>query len=147
MVKNSTESLIKEYETTQDMIKHYETLNLQFGILTQTSVFILIGLALGFLGEDLNKFFTLFPIVIIIVAILHSWCLLWFIRHRAITKLKINRILELERKLHWQQFRKVDNFFKSNKNRTIPIRFVLYFYHILIPLVLALYYLYLYYVV
>ena len=117
--KQNNESLIKEFETTQDMIKHYDSLNLHFGIITETSVFILIGLAFGLLGENSQRFNQLFPFVIILVVILHAWYFAWFMRHRRVTRVKLHRILEIEKQLGWQQFTMVDELLKSKREKTV----------------------------
>lgn len=139
--KRATESLIKEFETTQDMIKHYDSLNLHFGIITQTSVFILVGLAFGLLGKSSQMFINLFPFVIVLVIILHVWYFSWFSRHRRLTRIKIMRILELEGQLGWQQFTLVNDALKSKKEKTIPNWIMLSIYLLSIPIVLIVAYL------
>ena len=138
--KQDNESLIKEFETTQDMIKHYDSLNLHFGIITETSVFILIGLAFGLLGENSQRFNQLFPFVIILVVILHAWYFAWFMRHRRVTRVKLHRILEIEKQLGWQQFTMVDELLKSKREKTIPNWIMLSVYLVSIPIVLVISY-------
>jgi hypothetical protein len=138
--KQNNESLMSEFETTQDMIKHYDTLNLHFGIITETSVFILIGLAFGLLGKDTQKFIQLFPFVIVLVLILHAWYFAWFMRHRRVTRIKLHRILQIEKELGWQQFTLVDQALKSKKEKTIPNWTMLMVYLVSIPFVLIISY-------
>ncbi len=134
------EILIKEFETTQDMIKHYDNLNLHFGIITETSVFILIGLVFGFVGKDIHRFNQLFPFVIILIVILHAWYFAWFMRHRRVTKIKLHRILEIEKQIGWKQFTIVDEKLKSNKEKTVPNCIMLIVYLASIPIVLTICY-------
>lgn len=132
----TSDSRMREYERTQDMIKHYDNLNLHFGIVVQTSVFILVGFAFGLLGKDNENFKSLFPFVVILVALLHVWYFTWFSRHRTIIRIKIQRILELERELGWKQFVLVDESLKSKKGKTVENRTALAWYLGIMPVLL-----------
>jgi len=130
------DSRMREYENTQDMIKHYDNLNLHFGIAVQTSVFILVGFAFGLLGKNNQNFTSLFPFVVILVALLHGWYFTWFSRHRAIARIKIQRIIKLEMELGWRQFTMVDNALKSTQEKTVANRNALTFYLSIMPVLL-----------
>ncbi len=134
------DSLIKEYEKTQEMVRHYDDLNMRFGTMTQSGVLIFIGLAFGLLSKDKMMFAYLFPCVILFVSMASILVHLWFKRHRSISQIKIGRILEIEKELEWKQFSMVDQAIKAKKIESFPVRKMLLIYHIGLPVTLVLVY-------
>jgi hypothetical protein len=130
------ESLIKEYQATQDMIRHYDDISMRFGAASSVGIYILIGLAFGLLSKDKLIFTYLFPFVIVFVAMSHLITHMMFKRHRSIAQIKISRILEIEKELHWQQFSLVDKAIKAGKIESAPVRKMLSVYQWGLPLVL-----------
>ena len=100
----NTELLVKEYQATQDMIRHYDDITMRFATMSQAGVLIFIGLAFGLLSKDRPTFLYLFPCVILFVIAANIVVYMVFKRHRAIAQIKIHRILEIEKKLGFQQF-------------------------------------------
>ena len=70
--KQNRESLIKEYERTQEMIRHYDDLTMRFGTMSQSGVLIFVALAFGLLSKDKMMFTYLFPIVILFVILFYQ---------------------------------------------------------------------------
>ncbi len=134
------ESLIKEYEKTQDMLKHYDDITIRFGTMTQSGALIFIGLAFGLLSQNKLMFIYLFPFVILFVIMINSMVHMWFKRHRSISQIKIHRILEIERELGWKQFSLVDEAIKSKRIESQPVRRMIFIYHVGLPLTLAIAY-------
>ena len=124
---------IKEYEETQKMLRHYDNVNLRFSSVLQTGVFIFIGLSFGLLSRDKEMFTVFFPVVIIFTSVSNFIMFAWFGRHRKISQLKIKRILELEVKLNYQQFKMVDEAIKLKKLGRFPIRYLVIIYMAAIP--------------
>jgi hypothetical protein len=135
------ESLINEYGKTQEMIIHYDDITLRFGSIIQSGVLILIGLSFGILSKERSMFLHLFPFVIIFVSLTNYLVYLWFKRHRAISQIKIQRILEIEKQLGWKQFLLVDKAFSNKTIRTAPARTMIIIYLFVEPLILAVAYL------
>ena len=69
--RNDNESLIKEYEKTQDMIRHYDDITIRFSGMTQSGVLIFIGLSFGLLSKQHEMFLYLFPLVILFVIMIN----------------------------------------------------------------------------
>ena len=138
--KANKDSLIKEYDKTQEMIRHYDDITIRFGALTQSGVLIFIGLSFGLLSKQREMFLYLFPFVIIFVTMINIMVHMWFKRHRSISQIKIHRILELEKELGWKQFSLVDEAIKSNKVESHPVRKMIVIYHIALPLILIIAY-------
>ena len=134
------ESMIKEYEKTQDMIKHYDDITMRFGTMTQSGVLIFIGLAFGLLSQERVMFIYLFPFVILFITMINIMVHMWFKRHRSISQIKIHRILEIERQLGWKQFSLVDEAIKSNRVESQPVRRMILIYHVSLPLILVIAY-------
>lgn len=134
--EQNRESLIKEYEAAQDMIKHYDDLTMRFGTMTHIGVLIFLGLVFGLLGKEKEMFVYLFPFVILFVILLSGLVYMWFQRHRSISQIKIQRILEIEKQLGWKQFSVVDEALRSKKMKTTPIRKMLAVYHLGLPVIL-----------
>jgi len=131
------ESLMEEYQATQEMVRHYDDIMIRFASMSQAGVLIFIGLAFGFLSKDQTIFFYLFPFVIVFVAMTNLVVHMWFKRHRAIAQIKIRRLLELENKLGWQQFSLVNDAIKSKKVESKPVRNMLVLYHLSLPILLV----------
>jgi len=138
--KTNQESLIKEYDNTQDMIRHYDDITIRFGGLTQSGVLIFIGLSFGLLSKQQDMFLYLFPFVILFVIMINILVHMWFKRHRSISQIKIRRILELEKELGWKQFTLVDEGIKSKKVESQPVRRMIIIYHIGLPVTLIIVY-------
>ena len=138
--EQSREELVKEYEVTQDMIKHYDDLTMRFGAISQSAILIFVGLAFGLLSQEKNMFNYIFPFVILFVVISNTLVHLWFKRHRSISQIKLHRILEIEKQLGWKQFTLVDEAIKLKKVQSTPVRRMIVFYHIGLPLILIIAY-------
>ena len=132
--------VIKEYEATQDMIKHYDDIIMRFATMSQGGVLIFVGLAFSLLSKDRTIFLCFFPIVILFVATTNAFIHLWFRRHRAIARIKIRRVLELERNLGSQQFSMVDEAIRSKEVGSKPVHTMLIFYHLSLPILLTIAY-------
>jgi hypothetical protein len=130
------ELLVKEYQATQEMIRHYDDITMRFATMSQTGMLIFIGLAFGLLSRHRTTFLYLFPFVILFVAMTSLIMHMWFRRHRGISQIKIHRILEIESKLGWQQFSLVDEAIRSRKIESKPVRIMLVFYHLSLPVIL-----------
>lgn len=135
-----TESLMKEYQATQDMIRHYDDISMRFGALTQAGLFIFVGLAFGLLSKDKLTFLYLFPFVILFVGMSNYVAHMMFKRHRSISQVKIHRILEIEKELGWRQFSMVDEAIKAGKIESKPVRKMLIVFQLGLPLVLVIVY-------
>ncbi len=135
-----TESLMKEYQATQDMIKHYDDISMRFGTASRVGLFIFIGLAFGLLSKDKLTFQYLFPFVILFVAMSNFITHMMFKRHRSISQIKIRRILEIEKELNWKQFTLVDEAIKAGQIESRPVRKMLSVYQWSLPLVLVIAY-------
>jgi hypothetical protein len=138
--EQSRNSMIKEYEKTQEMVRHYDDLTMRFGTMTQSGVLIFIGLAFGLLSKDKIMFVYLFPFVILFVSMASLLVHMWFKRHRSISQIKIRRILEMEKELGWKQFSMVDQAIKAKKIESAPVRKMLVIYHLGLPVTLILAY-------
>jgi hypothetical protein len=123
------------------MHRHYDDISLRFATMSQAGVLIFIGLAFGLLSKDRTTFLFLFPFVIVFVTAANIVTHAMFRRHVDITKIKINRLLELEKQLGWRQFSLVDEAIKARKVGWWPVRKVLRFYHLTLPIVLVIAYL------
>jgi hypothetical protein len=135
-----TESLMKEYQATQDMIKHYDDISMRFGAASSVGLFIFIGLAFGLLSKDKLTFIYLFPFVILFVAMSHFITHMMFKRHRSISQIKIRRILEIEKELQWKQFTLVDEAIKAGQIESRPVGKMLSVYQWVLPFVLTIAY-------
>ncbi len=135
-VSDQKKSLIEEYKLTQDMIKHFDDLNMRLGTMSQSAILIFIGVAFGLLSQQKQIFIYLFPFVIIFVAISNLLVNLWFRRHRSISRIKLKRILAIEKQLGWKQFSLVDEAIASNKISSIPIRNMIVVYQVALSLLL-----------
>ncbi len=134
------ESIMKEYEKTQDMIKHYDDITMRFGTMTQSGVLIFVGLTFGLLSQEKKMFIHLFPFVILFIILINIMVHMWFKRHRSISQIKIHRILEIERELGWKQFSLVDEAIKSNRVESQPVRRMILIYHVSLPVILGIAY-------
>jgi hypothetical protein len=140
-MNEESEKLIKEYETTQEMIKHYEILTMRFAAISQTNVFILVGLAFTLLKENFGIFKLLFPFVLVMVVAMHGFFYWWFQRHRVVERVRINNILRIEAQLGWKQHGNIrDELDKIKKTKSWPIRYLIYSYLIGMPIVLLVIY-------
>jgi hypothetical protein len=135
-----TELLFKEYQATQDMIRHYDDITMRFATMSQAGVLIFVGLAFGLLSKDRPTFIYLFPCVILFVIIANIVVQMMFNRHRAISQIKIHRMLEIEKRLGFQQFSLVDDAIRMKKIVSIPIRNMVLFYHFALPVILVIAY-------
>jgi hypothetical protein len=138
--KQRIESLMKEYQATQDMIRHYDDISMRFGAASRVGVFIFIGLAFGLLSKDKLTFLYLFPFVILFVAMSNFVTHMMFKRHRNISQVKIRRILAIEKELNWKQFTLVDEAIRAGQIESWPIRKMLIVYQWGLPLVLMIAY-------
>ena len=134
------DSLIKEYENTQEMIKHYDDIAIRFGSITQSGVLIFIGLSFSLLSNQNEMFVYLFPFVILFVIMNNVLVHMWFQRHRSISQIKIRRILEIEREIGWKQFSQVNEAIKSKKVEYFPVRYMILIYHVGLPAILIIAY-------
>ncbi len=140
LAEKKTESLMKEYQATQDMIRHYDDISMRFGAASRVGLFIFIGLAFGLLTKDKLTFIYLFPFVILFVALSNFITHMMFKRHRSISQVKIHRILEIEKELNWKQFTLVDKAIKAGKIESQPVRKMLIVSQWALPLVLVIAY-------
>jgi hypothetical protein len=136
-ITEEQELLIKEYQATQDMVRHYDDITIRFATASQAGVLIFIGLAFNLLNKDSMTFDYLFPFVIVFVSMTNLIVHMWFMRHRAIAQIKIQRILEIEKILGWRQFSLVDTAIKENKVGSKPARNMLLIYHVILPVLLT----------
>lgn len=134
---DNKDSLIKEFETTQDIIKHYDLINMRFGVLIQASTYILIYFGFSTLSTAKQVFLYFFPFIIVLVILLEIIVAKWFRRHRNFAQIKIKRLLEIEKELGWRQFTMVDEAIKSGKEKTTAIRKLLLIYFCIFPFALA----------
>lgn len=134
---DNKESLIREFETTQDIIKHYDIINMRFGVLVQASTYILIYFGFSTLTSNRQVFLYFFPFIIALVILLEIIVAKWFRRHRSFAQIKIRRLLEIEKELGWRQFSMVDEAIKSGKEKTTAIRKLLFVYFCIFPFALA----------
>ncbi len=137
----SNDSLIKEYELTQDMIKHYDDISIRFGGVLQSGVLLFLGLSFGLLSRQHEMFIYLFPFVILFVILANLVISFFFERHRSISQIKIHRILEIEKQLGWKQFSLVNDKIKSNAIKSYPSRIMIIIYQIGLPVLLVISYL------
>ena len=138
--KQNYESLIKEYEQTQDMLKHYDDITMRFATMSQSGVLIFVGLAFGLLSQHKLMFTYLFPFVILFVIMVNIMIHMWFKRHRSISQIKIRRILEIEQEIGWKQFSLVDEAIKSKIIESQPVSRMVFVYHVVLPLTLIIAY-------
>jgi len=101
LVEPDTDTLRFEYERAQEMANHFDNLNWQIGS-------ILIGsniIALGFLTR-IDSVQLLFGAAIGGSLSLFTW-ILWFVRHRAMINIRLDRLYMIELRLGMAQHRMI----------------------------------------
>lgn len=89
------ENLRLEYEKTQEMTIHYDTMNWGIGAILIAGVFGMVGLS----GDNREAY----PLLALLSAIVLFIWRVYYMRHKAIQKIKFQRLQEIEKELHMQQ--------------------------------------------
>lgn len=101
------ENLRLEYEKTQEMAIHYDTMNWGIGAILIAGVFGMVGLS----GDNVEAY----PFLALLSAIVLFIWRVYYMRHKAVQKIKFKRLQEIEKELKMQQHLLVDCADKAGK--------------------------------